>query len=116
MPGCLDTIREYRPISEKTEKYVKTIYIIGINIDDMAFQLHILGLTNINYYNYIFNVLVNHELLLIDNSIITSESPTSTITPTDFGNSNGGEEKEESYILDDEFDDLDNIEEYNNTV
>lgn len=111
IPGRLGTIREGRPISEKTEKYVKAAYIMGISIEDMAFQLHILGFTDINCYNYIFNVLVDHGLLLSDDSTLASGS-TGAITPTDYGDDVPGDH----YILDDDIDDLDNIEEYNDTI
>lgn len=112
-PGRLGTIREGRPISEWTEKYVKAAYIMGITIDDMAFQLHILGFADINCYNYIFNVLVDHGLLLTDDSsTIATSSSTGPITPTDFGEGHDDGPEDESYILDDEIDDLDDIEEY----
>lgn len=90
-PGRLGTIREGRPTGEKSENYVTSAYVMGISIDDIAFQLHTLGF-ECNCYNYIFNTLVDHGLLLTDDSTIASS--TGAITPLDLG------EPEDDYALD----------------
>lgn len=100
IPGPLGTIREGRPTGEKTEKYITSAYVMGISVDDMSFQLHALGF-ECNCYNYIFNTLVDHGLLLTDDSTIASS--TGAITPVDFA------EPEDDYSLDD-------LEEYDDTI
>lgn len=76
--GRLGTIRKGWPEIEKSENYIKSAYIIRISINDIAFHLHILRF-EFDCYNYIFNTLVGHGLLLTDDSTITSS--TGAITP-----------------------------------
>lgn len=79
-PGRLGTIRMGRPIGEKSEKYVTSAYIMGMSINDMAFQLHSQGF-ECDCYNYVYTILANHTLLSIEDSIKFSN--TGAITPVD---------------------------------
>lgn len=79
IPGRLGVIRIGRPTGKKSENYVTSAYIMGISIDDLAFQLHSLGF-ECNCHNYIFSTLADHALLLTDDSTISSSGP---ITPVD---------------------------------
>lgn len=104
IPGRLGTIREGRPESEKSENYVTSAYAMGISIDDIAFHLHILGF-EFDCYNYIFNTLVGHGLLLTDDSTITSS--TGAITPRNL------DELEDDFAA---LDDLEDLEGYDDTI
>lgn len=81
IPGPLGTIRMGRPTTGKSEKYVICAYIMGISIDDLAFQLHGLGF-ECNCYNYVFNVLADHTLIPMEDS--TKSSSAGDISPIDF--------------------------------
>lgn len=90
IPGRLGTIRMGRPTDKRSENYVTSAYIMGISIDDLAFQLHALGF-ECNCYNYVFNTLADHTLIPMEDS--TKSSSAGNITPVDLG------EPEDDYAL-----------------
>lgn len=106
IPGPLGTIREGRPEGEKSENYVTSAYVMGISIDDIAFHLHILGFET-DLYNYILNTLVDHGLLLTDDSTIAST--TGALTPRNLD----GPEDDDALA---DLDDLENLEIYDDDM
>ncbi|MCJ1344598.1 hypothetical protein MMC31_002801 [Peltigera leucophlebia] len=82
IPGRLGTIRMGRPTDKRSENYVTSAYIMGISIEDLAFQLHGLGF-ECNCHNYVFNTLADHTLIPMEDS--TKSSSAGDIPPLDLG-------------------------------
>lgn len=57
-----------RPTDKRSEKYATSAFIMGISIDDLAFQLDGLGF-ECSWYNYFFNALADHMLIPMEDSL-----------------------------------------------
>lgn len=67
-------------INDKNQNYITSVYTMRIGINNLGFQLYSLRF-EYNYFDYVFNTLVNHKLHSIEDN--TKYSNIGIVTPLD---------------------------------